>query len=42
MLKKWDSGGMDRIDLAQDGQMSGSCEHSNEPMGSIKCGEFLD
>jgi hypothetical protein len=21
--------------------MAGSCEHSNEPLGSIKCGEFL-
>jgi hypothetical protein len=20
----------------------GSCEHGNEPLGSIKCGEFLD
>jgi hypothetical protein len=23
-------------------QVVGSCEHSNEPSGSIKCGEFLD
>jgi hypothetical protein len=22
--------------------MSGSCEHRNEPSGSIKCQEFLD
>jgi hypothetical protein len=22
--------------------MAGSCEHGNEPWGSIKCGEFLD
>jgi hypothetical protein len=21
---------------------AGSCEHGNEPSGSIKCGEFLD
>ena len=21
--------------------MAGSCEHNNEPQGSIKCGEFL-
>jgi hypothetical protein len=24
------------------GQVAGSCEHGNEPSGSIKCGEFLD
>jgi hypothetical protein len=23
-------------------QVAGSCEHGNEPLGSIKCGEFLD
>jgi hypothetical protein len=22
--------------------MAGSCEHGNEPSGSIKCGEFSD
>jgi hypothetical protein len=22
--------------------VAGSCEHGNEPPGSIKCGEFLD
>ena len=42
ILKKWDGGGMDRIDPAQDGQVLGSCEHSKEPSGFIKCGEFLD
>jgi hypothetical protein len=32
----WD--GMDRIDVAQDsGPVEGSCEHGNEPSGSIKC-----
>jgi hypothetical protein len=42
-LKEVDwGGGMDRIDPAQDGQVSGSCEHSSEPSGSIKCGGFLD
>jgi hypothetical protein len=31
-------GGMDLIDLAQDrDQRRGSCEHGNEPSGSIKC-----
>jgi hypothetical protein len=24
------------------GQVTGSCEHGNQPSGSIKCGEFLD
>jgi hypothetical protein len=22
--------------------VAGSCEHGNEPSGSVKCGEFLD
>jgi hypothetical protein len=26
----------------QTGTMAGTCECSNEPSGSIKCGEFLD
>jgi hypothetical protein len=35
-------GGMDWIDLAQDGgQVAGSCTLGNEPSGSIKCGEFF-
>ena len=32
-------GGMDWIDLAWDRDR---CKCSNEPSGSIKCGEFLD
>jgi hypothetical protein len=24
------------------GSVAGSCEHGNEPSGSIKCGEFLE
>jgi len=32
-------GGMDWIEMAQDRD---TCECSNEPSGSIKCGEFLD
>jgi hypothetical protein len=24
------------------GQVEGTCECGNEPLGSIKCGEFLD
>jgi hypothetical protein len=40
--KKWD-GGIDWIGLAQNNdKMAGSCECSNEPLGSIKFGEFLD
>jgi len=34
--------GMDWINLAQDrGLVAGTCECGNEPLGSIKCGEFL-
>jgi hypothetical protein len=41
-ILKWE-GGMGWIELAQDtGQAVGPCECSNEPLGSIKCGEFLD
>jgi hypothetical protein len=32
---------MGRIHLAQD-QVASSCEHDNEPLGSIKDGKFLD
>jgi hypothetical protein len=35
--KAW--GSMDWIDLAQN---RGSCEHDNEPSGSIKCWEVLE
>jgi hypothetical protein len=42
IFMKWDGGGMDWINLAQDRQAVGVCECSNEPSGSIKCGEFLD
>ena len=35
-LQEVGCGGMDWIELAQD------CECSDEPLGSIKCGEFLD
>jgi hypothetical protein len=35
-------GGMDWINLAQDGQVVGSCECNDEHLGSIKCGEFLE
>ena len=32
--------GLDQAGLGQ-GQMAGTCECSIEPLGSIKCGEFL-
>jgi hypothetical protein len=42
IFRKW-VGDMEWIDLAQDGgQVAGSCKHGNEPLGSIKYGEFLD
>jgi len=33
--------GLDRTGSGQ-GQVAGTCECSNEPLGSITCGEFLD
>jgi len=36
-------GGVNWIHLAQErGLVAGSCEHDNEPLGSIKGREFLD
>jgi hypothetical protein len=40
-LKRIGWKGMDWINLRQ-GQIVGSCEHSNEHSGFIKCGIFLD
>jgi hypothetical protein len=34
--------GVDQMSLVQDRSVSGSCEHGNEPSGSMKGGEFLD
>jgi hypothetical protein len=34
-------GGMDWIDLAEDRPVKGSCEHGNEPLGSIKSWEVI-
>jgi hypothetical protein len=36
---RWED--MDWIDLAQ-GSVGGSCEHGNEPSGSMKCWEILE
>ena len=33
--------GLDRVGSGY-GQVTGTCECGNEPLGSIKCGEFLD
>jgi hypothetical protein len=40
--KRWE--GVDRMHLAQDRDQwrAGSCEHGNEPSGSIKGGEFRE
>jgi hypothetical protein len=38
-LHEVECGDMDWIELAQDRD---TCECGNEPLGSIKCGEFLD
>jgi hypothetical protein len=35
-------GDVDWIHLAQDKDRWSSCEHGDEPSGSIKCGNFLD
>jgi hypothetical protein len=41
IIRKWDRV-IDWIDLAQKGQVAGTCECDNEFSGSVKCGEFLD
>jgi hypothetical protein len=41
ILKKWDGRyGVDCSSSGQ-GQMVGACEYGNEPMGSVKCENFL-
>ena len=42
IFRKWDVRyGLDRADSGQ-GLVSDTCECGNEPLCSIKCGEFLD
>ena len=41
-LQEVGCGYVDWIGLAQDRQVADACECSNEPSGSVKCGEFLD
>jgi hypothetical protein len=41
IFRKWDVGnGLDRCGSGQ-GQLAGTCECGNEPLGSINCGKFL-
>jgi len=41
-LQEVGCGGVGWIDLAQDGQVAGTCDCDNEPLVSIRCGELLD
>jgi hypothetical protein len=42
IFRKWDVGyRLDRAASAM-GQVAGTCECGDEPLGSIKCGGFLD
>jgi len=41
-LQKVGCGYMDWIGLTQDREVADTCECGNEPLGSMKCGEFLD
>ena len=40
-LQEVGCGSMDWMELAQDRDRTGICECGNEPLGSIKCGNFL-
>ena len=42
IFMKWD--GVHGLDLcgSGNGQVAGICKGGNEPLGSMKCGEFLD
>jgi hypothetical protein len=42
IFRKWDVGAWTGWIWLRIGQMAGCCECGNEPLGSIKCGEFLD
>ena len=41
-LQEVECGYMYWIGLAQDRQVEDACDSGNEPLGSVKCGEFLD
>jgi hypothetical protein len=42
IILKWIIEKLDWVDLAQDGQVTASCECDDEPSGCIKCGEFVE
>ena len=42
IFRKWDVRAWTGSIRRRQGQVSGNCECGNEPLGSIKCGEFLD
>ena len=42
ILRKWDVRAWTGSTRFREGQVSGHCECGNEPLGSVKCGEFLD
>jgi hypothetical protein len=39
-LPEWNGVGVESTDLVQDTDRMGSCKCGNEPVDSIKCGEF--
>jgi hypothetical protein len=41
-FRKWDVGVWTGFSWLRIGKVAGTCECGNEPLGSIKCGEFLD
>jgi len=42
IFRKWDVGVWTGLIWLRIGQVAGTCECGNEPLDSIKCGEFLD
>ena len=40
--RRWDVGIYTELGWPGIGQVADACECSNEPSGSVKCGEFLD
>jgi hypothetical protein len=42
IFRKWDVGAWTGLIWLREGIVGISCECGNEPLGSIKCGEFLD
>jgi hypothetical protein len=41
IIRKWDRGAWIGLDLAEVREVAGSCKCCNEPLGFIKCEEFL-